>query len=84
MPAETVTTTPVEKADLSAAVQGTIARPELVQGLLARLDFNKVVPLLIDWFSSQEEFQGNVRDALKAIYRQNQRIEEEIRALRRP
>ena len=84
MPAETVTTPPVEKADLSAAVQGTIARPELVQGLLARLDFNKVVPLLIDWFSSQEEFQGNVRDALKAIYRQNQRIEEEIRALRRP
>lgn len=84
MPAETVTAPSAEKVDLSAAVQGTLARPELVQGLLSRLDFNKVVPLLIEWFSSQEEFQGNVRDALKAIYRQNQRLEEEIRALRRP
>ena len=84
MPAETVTVPSADKADLSAAVQGTLARPELVQGLLSRLDFNKVVPLLIEWFSLQEEFQGNVRDALKAIYRQNQRLEEEIRALRRP
>ena len=84
MPAETVIAPSAEKAVLSTAVQGTLARPELVQGLLSRLDFNKVVPLLIEWFSSQEEFQGNVRDALKAIYRQNQRLEEEIRALRRP
>ena len=84
MPTETVTAPSADKADLSAAVQGTLARPELVQGLLSRLDFNKVVPLLIEWFSSQEEFQTNARQALKAIYRQNQRLEEEIRALRRP
>lgn len=73
MPSETVTTSPA-LPDKTA----------VIQGLLSRLDPEKIVMMLTEWLTSQEEFQGNVRDALKAIYRQNQRLEEEIRALRRP